>query len=321
MPRFLLNDVSLHGQFTSSSQVIAALRRVYEIRRELVKAAFSLEVAKTVSGRPATAGRTLRQVLFETGSRDLRALVLAWFDRDGPFWDTPPMHNPGEYFECLEEVVADSALAEAAMLLFMVDVDVVDTVSFTPSRFQADPLVVRWRERQGGDLEFRIRNHTETGPVRWRLAELEQPPRSWPEMLLQLKRRCPLLLFSEDIVGQLGTTFYPAVAERSRVLLSALNELVRARRDGDEKAFNQLHSSLTHGQRARFSDSSDRERSDAQFKRWMTFKHPRRGDLIFCPWHAKIQAQQFRIHFEWPIPSDSKEPLFVAYIGPKITRR
>jgi hypothetical protein len=42
-------------------------------------------------------------------------------------------------------------------------------------------------------------------------------------------------------------------------------------------------------------------------------------EKIFCTWHGKVKTPQYRIHFSWPISAVA--PLYVVYIGPKITKR
>lgn len=72
------------------------------------------------------------------------------------------------------------------------------------------------------------------------------------------------------------------------------------------------------GQNALFSDSSDTEKS--KFRGELTFKHPSEaGKSLFCPWHGKERHSALRLHFSWPVRF--KEPVYVVYIGKKITRR
>jgi hypothetical protein len=51
----------------------------------------------------------------------------------------------------------------------------------------------------------------------------------------------------------------------------------------------------------------------------MTFRHPDTGAKMFCPWHGKVKTPQIRIHFAWA--DRCGDPLIVAYIGMKITKR
>lgn len=50
----------------------------------------------------------------------------------------------------------------------------------------------------------------------------------------------------------------------------------------------------------------------------MTFKDEH-GNPLECFWHGKISTSYYRIHFSYPITHD--EPLYIAYIGPKLTKQ
>ncbi len=81
---------------------------------------------------------------------------------------------------------------------------------------------------------------------------------------------------------------------------------------------NRLYDKHFTGKKAWFSPSSETERQKSKKK--LTFRHPtRKGESLFCPWHGKVKTPQLRIHFSWPV--STVEPLFVVYIGQKITKR
>lgn len=75
------------------------------------------------------------------------------------------------------------------------------------------------------------------------------------------------------------------------------------------------------GRGAAFSDSSDGEKQ--AFASELTFPNPADpadpADSLFCTWHGKVQTPQLRVHFSHPIRNE--DPLYVVYVGPKITRR
>jgi hypothetical protein len=75
---------------------------------------------------------------------------------------------------------------------------------------------------------------------------------------------------------------------------------------------------IIFGDNAWFSDSSEAEKNE--FEESLTFPHPvEPGQTLFCTWHGKVKTQQIRIHFSWPVRWDT--PLYILYVGPKITRR
>ena len=88
--------------------------------------------------------------------------------------------------------------------------------------------------------------------------------------------------------------------------------------DGNRTAEgHRLHEDHYTGAKAWFSDES--EGNKQKFKKELTVNHPEKpGETILCPWHGKVKTPQIRIHFSWPIVSE--EPVYVVYVGPKITK-
>jgi hypothetical protein len=71
------------------------------------------------------------------------------------------------------------------------------------------------------------------------------------------------------------------------------------------------------GGKALFSDSSDGEKAD--FNNELHFPHPDGAGHLFCTWHGKVKTPPIRIHFTFPILHNT--PLYVMYVGPKITKK
>jgi hypothetical protein len=80
-------------------------------------------------------------------------------------------------------------------------------------------------------------------------------------------------------------------------------------------AGNELRRKYFYGVNARFSDES--ESNKRTFHQAMTFRLPD-GTPLFCPYHGKIAHRVFRIHYSEPIVHN--KPLYIAYIGTKITK-
>lgn len=311
----LFNDASLHGQFHSVDSFRESLRTIWGIRIRILEKGLHLKVCRSVRQRQVTGSQTFNDLL-GTLPREIKVRLLVWIDREGPFWDEDRRHSGDEYFECCGAVVTDTGAAEAAFY----KAEGMDRwlLSTAPSDFLFNPLTVSWRGRAGGDLEIELPNGWTLDDAELCAAEFEQPFASWDELLEWAARECPHLCFSPDISRQLPVQFHPNVAQRSKVLLRVLNRIVALRKAENSQEFNQMCLDWMQGERARFSPSSDSELRE--FSSELTFRNPESGGNIVCSWHAKIQTPQFRIHFEWPLPPGAQK-LFIAYIGPKITKR
>jgi len=148
-------------------------------------------VGKGIGNRLVTANVAFRD--FTYGLRqEQTTLILSWIDREGPFWDEPRQHHPpSEYFACPlcpDEVVTDTALAEAACLHD--EGENVALISVIPSTYCVHPLLVCWRERQGtqADIDFHIPNFWEYPPVEAYLNSLDPTPRSLASFLVLVER-------------------------------------------------------------------------------------------------------------------------------------
>jgi len=313
----IFNDASLHGQFAAFEPFLDSLRDLLDIRKKLQEKGLSLKVCRSIRNQKVTASQTFNDFIGSITNQDLKRYLLVWLDREGPFWEDQRQHDASEYFECCGEVVTDTGLAEAAYLNINEDTSSL-LISLNPSSFETNPLTVFWKERNDEDIEIKINNACCAATADELASHFETAPESWPELIEWAKRICPNLLLSEDIINQLGTQFIPNVARRTQVLLNALNSIIQTQKDGNHSKFNELRRKWMEGGNARFTSSSDSELDDFAGK--LTFKHPVSEQSITCSWHGKIKTPQYRIHIEWPMPKNS-ERLFVAYIGPKITKR
>jgi hypothetical protein len=119
------------------------------------------------------------------------------------------------------------------------------------------------------------------------------------------------------MLKQLGATFIPAVANRARELLAALNEIAGTFRKGEFERHRELCTKWLTSER--FSDASNQEKNERGAR--MTFKHPCYANTtVKCYWHGKIRTAVYRLHFEWPPPFVGRR-LFIAYLGPKLTKQ
>ena len=250
-------------------------------------------------------------------SRDKRSSLMQWLTRRGPFWDDVRQHSRDDYLECNNEIVTDSAVGEAAYcLLHDIDYSVVST---EPSSWLSSPLVVNWHENEsvkGVDVP----NYWNVDKVEAALDAAPAPLSTWNDLQDAARQRFPGLKFlSKSFEPLRGHPFNKSAAKGLLLRLNVLHELTSRfdERGGLTPEGHELYQKHFTGDKAWFSDSSDTEKST--FRKALTFPHPEiAGTSLFCTWHGKVKTPQLRVHFS-TICAD--KPLYVAYVGPKITKK
>ncbi len=314
----LINDLSVHGQFhdlRSFRDAFARLMAVREVARRFRRDVYShrgLLSAKAMPDMP------MRQVL-RSLPQDERRAVMRWLDRGGPFWDDPRRHDPGDYLECRGEVVTDSAIGEAAhRQMHSHDCGL---VSLTPSDWNYTPVDVTWR-REAEGLEDRcavLDNWWDADTLEDGLRDAPAPLSSWGDLQQVSASRFECLVFAEDCFQPLnGVPFASSAAESFLGLFEVLDRRVRAHATSvSSPEARRIQRDFFTGGNARFSDSSQTEKN--QFRNKLTFRHPRDGTPLFCPWHGKVRHMTLRLHYDWS--GSASDPVYVVYAGPKLTRR
>lgn len=311
----LLNDLSVHGQFQNIQDFRESVHRIMELRQAVGTKDRQLYVRKDILNRPAVATESMFNTLHKL-SRDEKISVLGWIEKNGPFWTVA--HDPNLWLWHGSEIVTDTAVGEAAYHVMLGEDRWL--VSFTPSDWEHSPIMVMAgpsADAIAGDVP----NYLQVTELEIALRQSEPSITSWEQMETRARSRFPRLTFSNDCCRHLdGQPFAPSAAKQIISRLKVLNQLMGEVDGGGNRTpeGHRLYQSHFTGDRAWFSDSSDTEKND--FKQQLTFPNPEEpGQYLFCPWHGKINNPPFRIHFAWPFRPGA--PLFVAYIGLKITRR
>ena len=253
---------------------------------------------------------TLSQML----SREQRTATVLGLTKQGPFWDDSPEHDFNQWFECDGEIVTESGLAESAFFA-TVGIDR-RLVSFAPSDWEYSPIVVTWRRDETDSSDIELGNYWHPPSLEADLRQAVPPMESWRQLEAVSRRRFHHLNFTADSFSNLnGQPFAPGVAKRILARLDVLDRLWRSGLRSPEG--QQLYQEHFVGRKAWFSDSSDGEKQ--QFRQALTFPSVRNGgEIIFCPWHGKVNNPPYRIHFSWPVPPGGD--LYIVYVGLKITR-
>ena len=312
----LFNDASLHGQLDIQS-FRQAIGRIMAIRYAGRCHGRELQCNRNAANALITPDQSMPKFI-QFLAKDQRSAVQLWLTRTGPFWDDSRRHSEGDWLECLGHLVTGTAVAEAAHAVL--HGRACGLVSIDPSTWLRSPLSVDWRGN-GIDQAVSVENYWTVDAVERALEAAPAPVQSWAELERAAARRYPGLSFAQDAFEPLsGHPFSRSAASRILERLGILDEFrdcfdENGRRTAVGSRMYQEHFT---GGNAIFSDSSDAEKDD--FRAQLTFRHPARvGESLFCTWHGKVRTQQLRLHFSWPIRAG--EPVYIVYVGPKITRR
>lgn len=318
----LVNDLSLHGQYPDLSSFQTAARKVMVIRQILRRFGRELYCHRNITNAPVTRTMAMPQAV-QALSKDERRALMQWLTRNGPFWEDIRNHDPGDWFECEGKIVTDSAIGEAAWCC-MNNIDR-RLVSFSQSDWEFSPLSVHWRSEKEKSVD--VKNYWDPDALEAVLQAAPVQIASWPQLEDLVTVRCPNLRFASDAFAPLqGTPFSSSAARRLLFIFDTLNRLMscfdaKGQRtpEGQEIYNNFFTGKAGNGGRGPiFTDSSEDEKR--RFRSAMTFKNPDDGSrTIFCPWHGKVQTPQLRVHFSWPVQAN--KPLYVLFVGPKLTKR
>ena len=316
-----VNDLSFHSQFESPQTFRAALKTILECRDCANTYKRPYYVLRSIRDRSVTSGLSFRGAVQQLGDPNITRQVMSWIDRNGPFADDHLTRDPNEYYTYGEAVVTDNAIGEVAARLFAQQRAML--MSVYPSAYTFSPVPVEWHRSEAEREQTEVENYWRTETLRTALQAQQIAPMSWPDLIGQCTIRYPLLTLLPDVSGHLaGEPFSPAIADRVLVLLDVLNQLKGGfDEQGRRTAASEiLLDNYFRRERAAFTDASETEKNDPTFRRVMTFAHPDGdGDDLECFWHGKISTRYYRIHFSYPIERDT--PLYIAYIGPKLTKK
>ena len=316
----IFNELSVHGQFADLATFRAAIGRVMGMRRLMQRCGRELYCHRRVVGSEVMRGMTMPQAVQALDLNSRRAL-MQWLTRHGPFWEDAREHGGDDYLDCFmyeDRIVTDTAVGEAAFCTLHGLRR--GLVSLIPSSWKFSPVPVELHE-DDTVRSIAVRNYWDAEELDADLKEAQPPLGTWRDLEAAARSRCRDLTFSVDSFESLrGHPFHEGAADRILLRLIVLQEMRRCFDDSGERTADghRLYQKHFTGAKAWFSDSSTSEKDD--FENELTFPHPSiRGESLFCTWHGKVKWPQLRIHFSWPIRA--AEPLYVVYVGPKITKR
>lgn len=314
---FLLNELSLHGQYASSSEFAGAVSEVMAIRRSIKEAGRELYCNRDLATRPVSPAATMPEIINGLTLNDRRAW-MSWLTKGGPFWLDKRQHPDDEWFDVDGEMVTDSAIGEAAFCL--ANELPRQLISFCPSDWERPTVEVTWQQAANLESVVVVPNHWTIETVVAELEGLPVPFYSWQTLGEHLENSSPELAFTDDFMRMSGYPYVKSVANGIFLLVQVLNKLARNVDENGNRneQYQVLYETYFMGNAPYFTDES--QGNKASFEAEMTFVSSD-GQAKFCPWHGKVNSPNsfppIRIHFAWPMKG--KERIFVPYIGKKIT--
>lgn len=312
----LFNDLSVHGQFPDAIAFGVAVARMMGLRK-LARQRYQLDLQchSNVAQAKATRDLSVQEAAQRMGKLE-RSALMQWLARAG--WEGDRQHDCDEYFECKDEVVTNTAVGEAAHRVHQGEG--CSLVSMTPSSWLFSPLQVDWHD--GESIRCIDVPNYWTAEDLIRSLDVESVSlASWEDLEAIARTRYGDLTFLQDCFKPLrGLPFGKAPAKALLSRLSVLDDLKSCFDENGHRthAGHEILRKHFRGKKAWFSNSSATEKS--KYEQELTFPHPvRNREALFCPWHAKVKTSQLRLHFSWPIHAST--PLYVVYVGPKITKR
>lgn len=320
----LVNDLSLHGQFEDIDTFRRSIARMLAIRKIAQRFGRALHCHRSMAHAKITKTMTMPQAV-QCLSLDERRILLHWITQNGPFWEDARNHGGADWLEWNGEIVTDTALGEAGWC--QLNSISRELVSFLPSNWKLSPISVKWVIASGNVKTVDIQNYWEPSLLERVLQSAPVPVASWAQLENQVRAKCTNLTFSHNSFLPLeGHPFGTSPAFRILFILETLNQL-KSCFDQDGRRTPEGHKIYQDfftgkkgdgGRGPLFTDSSETEKT--QFQAELTFIDPSNpGKELFCPWHGKVQTPQLRVHFSYPVRVDS--PLYIMYVGPKITKR
>ncbi len=316
---FIVNDRSLHGQFHSQSAFVESFKSILALRTVIERSRHAVRCSRELINAPITADSTLREML-RNMAPTLRLIATTWLANRGPFWDDEPLHTDDDWFEDQTgDIVTTTGLGEAAMGMLRNLPHAVLTVD--PSNWLQTPLSIQHVTSEGQRQTLAIPNHWTLASLELCLKALRAALASWEDLVQWARDECPRLTLTQDVIRSLdGHPFVPGAAERFKELLKVLDTVQANVGEEDQLLPRGMELVQNHivGAKAWFTDSSDDEKR--VFKNELSFPDPEHsGRTLLCGWHGKVKIGQMRVHFTYPFRRD--RPLYVVYIGPKLTKR
>lgn len=320
--RWYLNELSLQGQFKTHEDFLKQFLPLYKERESSTRLRDAFFLSRNLPNSYITPLSTFRDFV-NSLDRDLKTKIFTWANKTGPHLESDQINPENDKFHFSGIDVTWNTLGEVARRINASQQS--DTFSFAGGKtsYSASPLQVTHIQFNGSARNVLVFNFVNIGNLRSAVAKAEPIPNSWTSLIAVARARYGHLNLPDTIFlnkNLAREAFDSVISNSALTLLGYLNSYMADRDESGaegEKAKDIIENYFT-GDRALFTgESVDNKR---KFSAALTFPDPDDGaQSIFADWHGKISHRFFRMHFEWPLPSNAKK-LKVLYLGPKITK-
>jgi hypothetical protein len=95
----LVNDLSIHGQFTDIPSFYGAINRLMSMRNLCRKFGLDLYCHKNMAHAQVTNSLIMPQAI-KSFSRSEQSALMQWLTKNGPYWEDYREHDANDYLEC-----------------------------------------------------------------------------------------------------------------------------------------------------------------------------------------------------------------------------
>ena len=318
--RFYLNEASIQGQFEDVGNFLNLLQALLAVRdRSPLLAA--MQVTVKLAERPVSHNQKVRQAVQTWRGSDLLGLFFSWIGKHGPFIEADRLAEDQDDFSCLSIDVTAGGLGEATRRVKAGQLAA--TMSFPGGEpdFGQTPLPVVHGLINAPIATYDIENYHDADALLTAALDAEEPATSWKETVLTAKRRFPNLELPDALFQNpklVREPFDSVIRDQFYRLLGILDDYMGDRDENGAAGDKATEIYNLHFENDRdFVPESPSNRRE--FKDALTFPNPSGGADIFAHWHGRISHRFYRVHFEWPVPTNERK-LKILYLGPKLTK-
>lgn len=320
--RFYLNEASVQAQFPTKEQFRKDLEEIMAARSRSPQLA-AMRTTPKLADRLVLRDQTFRDVVRSWKGLPLARAVMDWVGRTGPFLEADRLDEDQDLFQCLGVEVTEGGLGESARR--QKAAETVAALSFaggTPD-FAQSPLSVVHGLEDEPLATYAIANFWSADAAAAAAVAAAPLASNWRTMVEAARITYPSLILPDALYTDRRLAREPfdaIIRDRFYALLQILDGYMRSRdADGAEGPASQdILRDYFQGERALFSPET--QKTQNKYDAELTFSKPDGVGTVLAHWHGKISHRTYRLHFDWPVPAQTKK-LTVLYIGPKITTK